>query len=364
MNCRSCNTPIASPFLDLGPNPLSNAYLTQDQLTLPEPKYPLAVYWCPNCYLVQIPEFETAKTIFSDDYPYYSSYSSSWLSHSKAYAENMISRFELSKDNFVVEIGSNDGYLLQYFNENGITTLGIDPAKNAAAEAAKKGVDTIVSYFDPDVAQQLASQKKPDLIAANNVIAHNPNLNEFVNGLAILLAPNGVITIECPHLLALINGTQFDTIYHVHFTYLSLMALLPLFKRHGLRIFDIDELETHGGSLRLYACHANCLAHRDTAAISQILKKEMDAGLDKETPYKVFSQRVLDIRNALVELLGSLAKEGKSVAGYGAPAKGNTLLNFCDISTKLLSYTVDRNPVKQNRFLPGTHIPILAPVNS
>jgi SAM-dependent methyltransferase len=360
--CRACRAALPAPFLSLGSQPLSNAYLTRDALKDLEPAYPLDVYHCAKCHLVQLPEFEKAANIFNEGYAYFSSYSTSWLEHCKQYAEMVTKRFSLDKASFVVEIASNDGYLLQYFKEKKIPVLGIEPAAATAAAALEKGIPTDICFFDRPYAHKLAnSGRKADLIAGNNVLAHNPNLREFVEALAIALKPEGVITLEFPHLLQMIKNSQFDTIYHEHYSYLSLVPLVPLFGEFGLSIFDVEELPTHGGSLRIYAAHDGSAVCKKTPAVARVLDAEKNAGLEKDEIYAGFKKKAEQIKTDLLDLLSQARKSGKQVAGYGAPAKGNTFLNYCGIGTELISYTVDRNPHKQGMHLPGSHIPIYHP---
>jgi len=360
--CRSCGSPLPKPFLDLGNSPLSNRYLSEKNIHVMEPYYPLEIYYCPHCSLVQLDEFEAPGQIFSSDYAYFSSYSSSWLAHCKAYVEMMVKRFGYNKDSFVMEIASNDGYLLQYFKEYHIPVKGVEPAKNTAEIAIAKGIPTDITFFNTGYAKDMISRNCPaDLIIGNNVLAHNPNLNDFVEGLRISLNPHGVITMEFPHVLQLIENNQFDTIYQEHYSYLSLHSVRHLFNAHHLEIFDVDELPTHGGSLRIYAKHQADQIHEISPRVAEMLDKEKQAGLLNVATYEQFRKNVETIKRALLQCLISAKNEGKTVVGYGAPAKGNTLLNYCGIRKDFLDYTVDANPHKQNLFLPGTHIPIKHP---
>ena len=310
--------------------------------------------------LVQLEQFRTPEELFGD-YAYFSSYSDSWLAHAERYAETMIHRFGLGDDGLVIEVASNDGYLLQYFDQRGVRVLGIEPAANVAEVAADKGVPTLVEFFGTETARRLAAEgHTADLLIANNVLAHVPNVNDFVNGLGLLLEPDGVITVEFPHLLELIAQNQFDTIYHEHFSYFSFLTVERIFAAHGLTLFDVDELPTHGGSLRIYACH-EALARRNSGAVERVRAAERQAGLDVPETYEGFAQQVNRAKRDLLSFLIGAKSEGKSIVGYGAPAKGNTLLNFCGIGTDFLDYTVDRSPHKQGLFLPGTRIPIRAP---
>lgn len=360
--CRSCGSALSTPFLVLGNSPLSNAYLPESALHVMEPYYPLEIYLCQHCFLVQLDEFEKPEEIFSSDYAYFSSYSSSWLSHCKNYVEMMIQRFQFNEESFVMEVASNDGYLLQYFKEHNVPVLGVEPAKNTADVAIAKGIPTDITFFNTTYAQEMIDHRTPaDLIIGNNVLAHNPNLNDFVEGLCIALSAHGVITMEFPHILSLMQNNQFDTIYHEHFSYLSLHSVLHLFNAHHLEIFDVDELPTHGGSLRIYAKHEEDTSKEVSSKVPQILEKERQAGLLDPHTYDEFRLKVEATKRTLLECLISAKNEGKNVVGYGAPAKGNTLLNYCGIRSDFLDYTVDANPHKQNLFLPGTHIPIKHP---
>lgn len=362
LRCRACDANLAEPFLSLGNSPLSNAYLSKDDLHRMEPYYPLEVYVCEKCYLVQLEEFETAKNIFSSDYAYFSSYSESWLQHCKDYTEKMIHRFGFDKNSFIVEIASNDGYLLQYFRQHNIPVLGIEPASNAANVAIKKGIPTDISFFDTSYAERMRKAGKlADLIIGNNVLAHNPNLHDFVEGLRTALKPGGIITMEFPHLLRLIEENQFDTIYHEHFSYFSFYTVQKLFESYNLELFDVEEIPTHGGSLRIYARHRNDNSSAITNNIRDLLKKEEIAGIFDLNTYYNFSEKVKITKRKLLQFLVQAKNEEKKIVGYGAPAKGNTLLNYCGIRNDFLDYTVDRSPHKQNKYLPGTHIPIKNP---
>jgi SAM-dependent methyltransferase len=358
--CRFCGTPLEHTFVDLGVSPESNAYVSKDKLQQMEPFYPLHAFVCEKCFLVQLEEFQTPQDIFSD-YAYFSSYSQSWLDHSKRYVEMMIPRFELNDESLVVEIASNDGYLLQYFAENKVPVLGVEPAANVAEYAIKKGIPTEVAFFGVETAKRLFDKKGPaSLILGNNVLAHVPDINDFVEGMHILLADDGIITMEFPHLMRLIEYNQFDTIYHEHFSYLALVSVEKIFEAHGLKLFDVEELPTHGGSLRIFAQQST-----GTRPVSDRLlalrKEEAEFGLDKIETYLDFSKKVEAVKVSLLEFLIKAKKEGKKVAGYGAPAKGNTLLNYCGVGKEFIKFTVDRSPHKQDLYLPGTHIPIYAP---
>lgn len=362
LRCRACNTNLGEPFFSLGNSPLSNAYLSKDDLHKMEPYYPLEVYLCKRCYLIQLEEFKTAKNIFSSDYAYFSSYSESWLQHCKNYTEMMINRFGFNKDSFIVELASNDGYMLQYFRQQGIPVLGIEPASNTAEAAIEKGIPTDITFFDMSYAKKMVKAGKlADLIIGNNVLAHNPNLNDFVEGLNLVLKSNGIITMEFPHLLKLIEGNQFDTIYHEHFSYFSFYTVQKLFASHNLELFDVEEIPTHGGSLRIYAKHKDDASKTIRKNVRDLLENEEAAGIFDLNTYYDFSEKVKLTKRKLLQFLIQAKNEGKKIVGYGAPAKGNTLLNYCGIRTDFLDYTVDRNIHKQNKYLPGTHIPIQHP---
>jgi len=359
--CRFCKASLRESFADLGMTPLSNSFIAADKASGMEPFYPLHAWVCSDCRLVQLEDFESPQNIFSD-YIYFSSYSESWLRHAEAYAESMIQRFDLTGEATVVEVASNDGYLLQYFQRHGVNVLGIEPAANVAAVAAEKGVPSEVAFFGEKTARRLkAAGVAPDLMAANNVLAHVPDINDFVEGFAVLLKPDGVVTIEFPHLLLLMQETQFDTIYHEHFSYLSLHVVQRIFARHGLRVFDVEQLPTHGGSLRVFACHAKSIAHTEAAAVVTVLQAELAAGLETDETYRRFARQVIEAKCALLRFLVDAYTAGKLVAAYGAPAKGNTLLNYCGIGPELLAFTVDRSPHKQGKLLPGTRIEVRAP---
>jgi SAM-dependent methyltransferase len=360
--CRFCNAPLQQTFADLGMSPVSNAFLRADQLNRKEPFYPLHAYVCGGCMLVQLEQFESPDAIFNDEYAYFSSYSESWLKHARDYVEDMSRRFDYGSSSFVVEIASNDGYLLQYFVEKGIPVLGVEPSANVAEAARRKGVDTLVRFFGVDAAKALSGAgKKADLVLGNNVLAHVPDLNDFVAGMKILLKPGGVITMEFPHLLRLMQGNQFDTIYHEHFSYFSFLTVQKVFARHGLTLFDVRQLTTHGGSLRIFGRHAEDSGKAVTAAVESLLAEERSAGLDGLPAYADFAERVRVTKRKLLGFLIEAKASGKRIAAYGAPAKGNTLLNYCGIRSDFIDYTVDLSPHKQGMFLPGTHIPVLAP---
>lgn len=362
MQCRFCDTPLRYLFLSLGASPLSNSYLSMDDLHKMEPYYPLDVYICENCLLVQLDEFEKAEDIFHAGYAYFSSYSDSWLKHCERYVEMMVRRFGLNEKTLVVEIASNDGYLLQYFKKHDIPVLGIEPAANTAHAAQEKGIPTEVTFFDQVYAEKMRQKgQQADLIIGNNVLAHNPNLNDFVKGLQIALKADGLITMEFPHLARLMEETQFDTIYHEHFSYFSFLAVERIFREHRLTIFDVEELPTHGGSLRIYAAHAGDQSKFPSSRVGELKAREISEGYGNIDHYLTFGRKVRSVKRNLLQLLIGLKNEGKKIVGYGAPAKGNTLLNYCGIRTDFLDYTVDRSPHKQNCYLPGSRIPIKHP---
>jgi 2-polyprenyl-3-methyl-5-hydroxy-6-metoxy-1,4-benzoquinol methylase len=359
--CRFCSVPLHQTFADLGMTPLSNSFIAPDKASAMEPFYPLHAYVCGACRLVQLEEFESPQHIFGD-YIYFSSYSESWLRHAEAYAETMTQRLGLGAGATVVEVASNDGYLLQYFTRRGITVLGVEPATNVAAVAVERGIPTEVAFFGEATARRLRDRGiAPDLMAANNVLAHVPNINDFVQGFAILLKPEGVVTVEFPHLLRLMQESQFDTIYHEHFSYLSLHIVQRIFARHGLLVFDVERPPTHGGSLRVFACHASSARHDETPAVARLLAEEVAAGLEGDDAYRRFAHQVVEAKCALLRFLIDARVQGKLVAAYGAPAKGNTLLNYCGVGPELIAFTVDRSPHKQGMLLPGTRIPVRAP---
>jgi SAM-dependent methyltransferase len=359
--CRFCGAGLRRTFVDLGMSPMCETYPSTEDFNRGEVYYPLHVYVCENCFLVQLEEYESPERIFGD-YPYFSSYSDSWLKHCEIYCDKMITRFGLSPESFVVEVASNDGYLLQYFVQRKISVLGIEPAANVAKVAVEKGVPTLVQFFGAGLAGELAAQGQfADLVLGNNVLAQVPNLNDFVEGLKLILKPAGVLTLEFPHLLRLIERNEFDTIYHEHFSYFSLLTTVRILQAHGLKVFDVEELTTHGGSLRVYACRAECQTHTVEPSVEKLIAQEEKAGLASPDGYEGFAQLVKETKWALLEFLLRAAREGKSVAGYGAPGKSATLLNYCGIGRDSIDYTVDRSPYKQGRFLPGSHIPIYHP---
>ncbi|RJQ40743.1 MAG: class I SAM-dependent methyltransferase [Nitrospiraceae bacterium] len=359
--CRFCGTTLKYSFVDLGVSPLANSLVNQEGLLAGEVFYPLHAYVCESCFLVQLEEFETPQNIFGE-YTYFSSYAESWLKHARDYTEMAVSRFQLDKNSQVIEIASNDGYLLKYFKEAGIPVLGIEPAANVAQAAREKDIPTLVEFFGRDTADKLErEEKRADLLVGNNVLAHVPDLHDFVAGMKILLKPQGVITMEFPHLLRLIQDNQFDTIYHEHFSYFSCGTVREIFASHGLTLFDAEELPTHGGSLRIYARHNEDETKPETLQVTQLLGLEETAGLRQLDTYQDFSEQVKKTKRNILGFLIQAKKEGKKLAGYGAPAKGNTLLNYCGIRTDFIDYTVDRSPYKQGMYLPGTRIPVEAP---
>ena len=361
-SCRFCGSALEVSFCDLGMSPLSNSFLKPEQLAQHEPFYPLHAWVCGKCFLVQLEEFEPPEHIFSDEYAYFSSYSDTWLEHSRRYVEEMSRRLALDAKSLVVEIASNDGYLLQYFVQRGVPVLGIEPAANCARVAEQRGVRTRVAFFGTCLAEALVHEgKRADLLLGNNVLAHVPDLNDFVQGLQRLLAPKGVVTMEFPHLLNLVEQNQFDTIYHEHYSYLSFLTVEKLFARHGLALFDVSEVPTHGGSLRIFARHADDASKPVAPAVRALLAKESRAGLDRLETYTAFDDKVKRTKRRLLDFLVNAKNEGKRIAGYGAPAKGNTLLNYCGIRSDFLDFTVDRSPHKQGYFLPGTRLPIFHP---
>jgi SAM-dependent methyltransferase len=360
-SCRFCGAPLQHTFVDLGMSPLCESYVPADRVNAMEPFYPLHAKVCESCLLVQLEEFVTADAIFSE-YAYFSSYSDSWVAHARNYVEMAAERFELDDSSLVMELASNDGYLLQHVVARGIPALGIEPAANVAEVARAHGIETIVEFFGRELAFRLAADgRAADLLAANNVMAHVPDLNDFVGGIAIVLAPDGVATIEVPHLLRLVESNQFDTIYHEHFSYFTMLTARKVLAAHGLELFDVDELKSHGGSLRLYAQRADTGSRPVSEHVTELAERERALGFDTLQGHLSFSRQVHETKWRLLEFLIARRREGKRIAGYGAPGKGNTLLNFCGIRTDLLEYTVDRNPYKQGQYLPGTHIPIRHP---
>ena len=357
--CRACGSPLRLVMADLGLSPFSNAFVPPERAGEGEMFHPLRVLVCESCWLAQLDGATPAEKHFHEDYAYYSSFSISWLAHAREYAARMIGRFSLNTESQVVEIASNDGYLLQYFLQSGIACLGIEPSANTAAAACGKGVESWITFFNAECAARLAREgRQADLLTANNVLAHVPDLNGFVAAMPLALKPEGVITLEFPHLLRLIRESQFDTIYHEHYSYLSLTALAPVFARAGLRLFDAEELSTHGGSLRLYACLSEA-KHRDSGAVAAIMEKE--AALRDPGAYRDFARGMERIKRDFLEFLIQAGRDGKCVFAYGAAAKGNTLLNYCGVRGDLIQAVADRNPAKQGRLLPGSRLPVCTP---
>lgn len=361
MNCRHCGTPLTHTFIDLGFAPPSNAYLTQEDLSRPETWYPLKTKVCDNCWLVQTEDYADAAALFTQDYAYFSSTSSGWLDHARRYAETMIEELGLGSQSHVIEVAANDGYLLRNFVAAGIPCLGIEPTASTAAVAERQGIPVLREFFGEAVGKRLSSEgRQADLIAGNNVYAHVPDINDFTRGLKAALKPGGVITLEFPHLMQLIEQAQFDTVYHEHFSYLSLYTVIRIFTEAGLRVWKVEELPTHGGSLRVFGCHADD-AHETDASVAALSQEEEDRGLQRLQTYLDFQPRAERIKNDLLAFLIEQKLAGKKIAAYGAAAKGNTLLNFAGVKADLLPYVCDRAPSKQGKYMPGSHIPILAP---
>jgi len=360
--CRFCQSPLDQTFVDLGMSPLCQDHVKPDELNRMEPFYPLHAYVCQECFLVQLEEFVSPAEIFTD-YAYFSSYSDSWLKHVERYTQQITERLGIGPDSLVAELASNDGYLLQYFAKNSIPVLGIEPAANVAAYAiSQRGIRTETVFFGLETANQLSSKYgKADLLIGNNVLAHVPDINDFVSGMKAFLGKEGVITMEFPHLLRLVERNQFDTIYHEHFSYLSFSTVKRIFNHHGLEMFDVDELPTHGGSIRIYAKHIEDQSKEMSPRVGEMLAHESDAGMSSIEFYADFARKVKETKRRILEFLIEAKNDGKTIAGYGAPGKGNTLLNYCGIRTDFIDYTVDRNPHKQGNFLPGTLIPIYSP---
>jgi hypothetical protein len=361
MQCRFCKSELTHVFIDLVNSPASNSFLTRQQLDEPEVFYPLKVFTCSSCFLVQVDEYKKSDAIFNSDYVYFSSFSTSWLEHCRKYTDQMRERFAFDDESLVVEVASNDGYLLQYFKEKKIPVLGIEPTANTAKVALEKGIDTVVDFFGVRLATRLAAEnKKADLLLGNNVLAHVPDIVDFVGGMKILLKDTGVITMEFPHLMKLVDNNQFDTIYHEHFSYLSFYTVEKIFRSRGLKMFDVEEIPTHGGSLRIYAGHQEDSSKPVSPRVAALLEKEAQQGMTTLAYYDHFQQKALDVKWALTAFLIEQKLEGKKVAAYGAAAKGNTLLNYCGIKNDLLDYVVDANPHKQDKWLPASHIPVVA----
>lgn len=360
MQCRFCKTELKHVFIDLINSPASNSFLKPGQLNEPEVYYPLKVYTCHNCFLVQVDEYKKSDAIFNSDYVYFSSYSTSWLAHAKKYTEDMTARFGLNDRSLVIELASNDGYLLQYFKEGDVPVLGIEPTANTAEVARSKGIESVVDFFGVRLAQTLADKgTRADLLLGNNVLAHVPDIVDFVGGMKIALKPEGVITMEFPHLMQLVDNNQFDTIYHEHFSYLSFFTVQQIFVAQGLELFDVEELGTHGGSLRIYAKHKEDGSKNISPRVEALLKKEADKGMRTLAYYDNFQQKAIGIKTALLAFLVEQKNAGRKVAAYGAAAKGNTLLNYCGVKNDLIDFVVDANPHKQDKFLPASHIPVV-----
>lgn len=360
--CRFCKNQLEHSVIDLGMSPLCQKHVKPENLNDMEKFFPLHAYICDKCWLMQLEEFASPDEIFADEYAYFSSYSESWLEHARRYSEKMTEQFNLNADSLVTEIASNDGYLLQWFVQKGIPVLGIDPAANVAEAAKEKGVRTEVEFFGKNTAEKLAKKYgKADLLLGNNVLAHVPDINDFVAGMKEMLSPGGVITMEFPHLQHLIEENQFDTIYHEHFSYLSFVAVNRIFAHHGITLFDVEELSTHGGSLRIYGKHSDDNSKKVTENVAKLINREIALGFETLEFYSRFEEKVKETKRKILDFLIQVKRNKKSVAGYGAPGKGNTLLNYCGVRTDFIDYTVDMSPHKQGNFLPGTHIPILHP---
>jgi 2-polyprenyl-3-methyl-5-hydroxy-6-metoxy-1,4-benzoquinol methylase len=362
-HCRFCRAPLSVTFADLGMSPISNDYVSVEKAQAMEPFYPLHAFVCEECFLVQLIDFEKAENMFSDEYAYFSSYSESWLRHCEAYAGKMIEQEKLGPSSLVLEIASNDGYLLQYFKAAGIPVQGVEPTANTARVALEeRGIESEVAFFGKETAERLRARGlQADLMAANNVLAHVPDINDFVSGYPIILKPEGVANVEFPSLLSQIENRQFDTIYHEHFSYLSFTVARKIFAAHGMRVYDLEELPTHGGSLRLYVCHDGNANRPDTPRVAEMLDREAKAGLGDVETYRRFSDAIVSAKCELLDFLITAHKEGKSVVGYGAPAKGNTLLNYCGVKSDFIEFTVDKSPHKAGKLLPGVRIPIHTP---
>lgn len=362
MNCRFCDTPLSREFIDLGSAPPSNSFLTREQLAGPEAVYPLKVFVCPECFLVQADEHKKSGEIFGSGYVYFSSFSRTWLDHARAYVDLVAHRLSLTRDSLVVEIAANDGYLLQYVKARGIPCLGVEPSGNTAKAARDKGLEIVEDFFGVRLARQLAGRgRKADLLLGNNVLAHVPDLHDFVGGLPVLLKERGTLTLEFPHLLRLVAENQFDTIYHEHFSYFSLTVARRILAAHGLSVFDVEELQTHGGSLRVWARHADDASRPIAAAVQALLERERREGMQGLDYYAGFQARADRIRAELLAFLAEQKRAGRLVAGYGAAAKGNTLLNYCGVRPDLLAFVADASPHKQGLYLPGSHIPVVPP---
>lgn len=360
MNCRFCKNELHDVFIDLVNSPASNSFLSKEELNEPEIFYPLKVYTCATCFLVQVDEYKKSDAIFDSNYVYFSSYSKSWLAHAKKYTELMIERFKFDESSRVIEIASNDGYLLQYFKERNVPVLGIEPTANTAQVAIDKGIENVIDFFGVRLATKLAAEdKKADLLLGNNVLAHVPDIVDFVGGMKIILKDTGVVTMEFPHLMQLVDNNQFDTIYHEHFSYLSFYTVKQIFESQGLEMFDVEEIPTHGGSLRIYAKHKEDSSKSISENVGALLKKETDKGLATLAYYDNFQQKALKVKLDLTDFLIRQKRHGKKTAAYGAAAKGNTLMNYCGIKYDLVDFVVDANPHKQDKFLPASHIPVV-----
>lgn len=360
MNCRFCKEELKDIFVNLDYSPPSNSYLSEEELDQPEIYFPLKTYTCRNCFLVQIDEHKQSSEIFDNTYAYFSSYSTTWLKHAKEYVNMMIERFDISKDSLVIEVASNDGYLLQYFKEKNIPVLGIEPSSNTANVAIQKGIETNTDFFGEKLANDLRKQgRNANLIVGNNVLAHVPNINDFVKGLKTLLKKDGIITLEFPHLFQLVKNNQFDTIYHEHYSYLSLTTVKNIFESHNLELFDVDEIPTHGGSLRIYVKHKEDESRKISENVLELIEKELKAGMRTISYYQKFQEKVNKIKQDFLMFLLEQKKNDKKIVAYGAAAKGNTLINYCGIKKDLLEFVVDASPHKQGKFLPGSHIPVV-----
>lgn len=360
MECRHCHTPLSAPLIDLGSSPPSNAYLSDSMLLEPETWFPLRVLVCEQCWLVQTEDYAGRDLLFDHEYAYFSSFSTTWLKHAEQYVTDMISRFNLTSNSTVVEIAANDGYLLQFVQSQNIPCYGIEPTASTATAARKKGINIIEKFFSTALAKELCNEnRQADLIAANNVLAHVPDINDFVSGFTTLLKPTGIATFEFPHLLRLISENQFDTIYHEHYSYLSLNAVDTIFRENGLTVFDVEQLSTHGGSLRVYACRADCTKHHQKESVQQLLEEERNVGISTPEFYSGFQNKADKVKNDLLRFLLEAKQQTKKVIAYGAAAKGNTLLNYAGVRPDLLEWVIDRNPAKQNKYLPGSRIPIV-----
>ncbi|MBS1651118.1 MAG: class I SAM-dependent methyltransferase [Bacteroidetes bacterium] len=361
MNCRFCKNHVTQEFADLVNSPPSNSYINKEQLNEPETFYPLKVLVCEKCFLVQVDEYYKSSEIFNSDYAYFSSFSTSWLAHAKRYVDMMMERFKFNAQSLVVEIASNDGYLLQYFKQHGVPVLGVEPTANTAAAAKKNhDINSIIEFFGKKLADTMvANHQQADLLLGNNVLAHVPDIMDFVGGMKKVLKPQGIITLEFPHLYQLVLNNQFDTIYHEHFSYLSFTTVSQIFEANGLQMFDVEEVPTHGGSLRIFAKHQNDNSKAISENVAALLKKEANAGMTSLNYYKNFQPKIEKIKNDLLEFLIAQKRAGKKVAAYGAAAKGNTLLNYCGVKKDLIEFVVDANPAKQHKFMPASHIPIV-----